>query len=582
MQLCACLTQKSNLLRAAGLALSLATLPTLAGAPSVLDHVPSDAQAVVVVPHFGELIADVNAMNAMMGDQGEPGILMVSALIRGMPGINLDGSAAAVLEMVEGQEEPEMVLLVPVSDFDAFAEGHGVEDGIHKMMLGDAPSYFRDAGNGFIVFGQSAEDVEGFDASAGQMDKHASLLGSSGQEIASSNDIMLYVNIASFEDEIAMGMEEMEAQGDMVEMMGGAEAAAGFDMMLSAVQTMVNDSASFSAGMSVDQETGMSFDVGMQFKEGSTSASYLQNKGNAGKYFSNVPSMEYFYASAFDMSGEGIQRFMQGYMDMVEQMDMTGMMKEFDIASMVEGMKGGIQVMGAPDNIMGGLMNNSLYYMEVAQPKEFIGSMQTMFKSVTEGMEQMKEMGVGVELSLDEKPTTINGVDAYGFSVGVDMTQMGDMGGAMGGMNPGMIMQMIYGGEGPSGYMAEAGDGVLMTMSQNAGFLAKAAAAADGEKTMGANAAIAKTASMLPSNRIVETYIAVDHIINTAGPMMMMMGVLPEFEPMNGLPPLGMGLSADGGGLLFRTVLPNQTVHSVMEMIPEEMWDEMGDGAMDF
>ena len=73
---------------------ALCALPAVAGTPAALDRVPTDAQAVIVVPDLGDMLNDINAINAMLGDQGEPMINMVTAMIRGMPGINLEGSMA--------------------------------------------------------------------------------------------------------------------------------------------------------------------------------------------------------------------------------------------------------------------------------------------------------------------------------------------------------------------------------------------------------------------------------------------------------------------------------------------------------
>ena len=41
--------------------------------------------------------------------------------------------------------------------------------------------------------------------------------------------------------------------------------------------------------------------------------------------------------------------------------------------------------------------------------------------------------------------------------------------------------------------------------------------------------AISKTRAMLPDNRVMEMYIGADHLANTAGPMAMMFGLIPEF-----------------------------------------------------
>ena len=261
---------------------ALIALPAFAGTPQALDHVPADAQAVVVVPALGELLNDINTINRILGDDGEPMINMVTAMVRGMPGINLDGSMAAVLSMEEHQEEPDMVFLIPVSDYEAFTNGQEGVNGVHEMPMGDQTMFLRNVGGGFAVMGEIAEDVREYNGEAGNLKSHAKALGRAGSRIADHNDVFFYVNISQFQDVIDAGLAEMEAQGDMIEMMGGAEAAQGFDQMLHAMNTIANDAMSFAAGMSFDQNAGVTFDFGLQFKDESSSSEYLNNNGNAG------------------------------------------------------------------------------------------------------------------------------------------------------------------------------------------------------------------------------------------------------------------------------------------------------------
>lgn len=576
---------------------ALLALPALAGTPAALDRVPTDAQAVIVVPNLGGLLNDINTINAFMGDQASPEVMLVTSMIRGTPGINLAGSMAAVMDFGNGQPEPETVFLIPVSDFEAFTQGRKAEDGVVQYPFPDGQVMFtRDAGDGYAVFGEDADDVRGFDAKGGQSDAHTKQLGKAGGRIADANDIFIFVNLAQFGDQIAQGLGELEAQGDMVEMMGGAEAARGYDQMTSALRTLASDALSISMGVNFDQASGFAFDMGLQFKEGSDSASYLNNEGNAGQYFAHVPQMDYFYAAACDMSGAGIQKLMGEYMDWATKMDTTGALAEMNVKPLISGFDGGVQVLGASDNIMGGLLNNMLYYAHVNNPGAYIDAVRSSFDNMGDSAAQLAQQGIKVNATLDAQPTEIDGVKAYGYSFSMDMTQMNNNAApAMGGANPAMIMQMMFGGAGgPSGYIAQTGEhGLLTTVSRDAALFSKAAKAAkgaDGQDTMSTSASIKKTASMLPSNRVMEAYIGADHLVNTAGPMLMMFGVIPEFEPLNALPPLGMGLTADGGGLLLRTVFPNETVHAMLKMVPQEAWDSMnrgdntddGDDGMDF
>lgn len=565
--------------------LALLTLPALAGTPEALNHVPSDAQAVIVVPDLGELLDDLMKGNAMLGEMASPEVMMGVSMIRGMPGVNLKGSMVTVLSMEDAQQEPDVVMLIPVSDFGDFTMDREPVNGVVEYPLPDGGMmYARDTGAGFAVFGPVAEQVKNYNANGGNLTAHTAMLGKAGGRIADHNDLFIYVNIPQFSDQIDQGLREMEAQGEMIEMMGGAEAAQSFDQMMAAMKTIANDAMSMSAGLNIDLTTGMSLDFGMQFKDASDTAGYFNNNGDAGKYFAKVPNMDYFMAASYDMSGAGIQKFIGQYMELVSNMDTTGMLGAMNMDKLVTGVKGGVQVVGASDNVMGGLFTNTLYYAEVDSPGAYIDAMREMYKGMGDSPE-LEQAGLKVEASVDAEPIEIDGVKAYGYQMSMDMTQFNNMDAAGGmGMNPAMMMQMMFGASGPTGYLAQSGEhGLIATLAQNPTLLSKAAKAANGENTMAEVAAMKRTASMLPDNRVMEMYIAADHLANTAGPMAMMFGLIPEFEPVESLPPLGMGLTADGGGMLFRTVVPIQTINKAMKMVQEiEQGQQQQNNEMEF
>jgi hypothetical protein len=166
------------------------------------------------------------------------------------------------------------------------------------------------------------------------------------------------------------------------------------------------------------------------------------------------------------------------------------------------------------------------------------------------------------------------------------MDQQGMGAGGMGGMmNPQMMMQMMFGPNlGPAGYIAEAGDGVVQTHSTDKFALARAVQAAKGKNALGSIELVQQSASMLQDNTVFEMYLGADHTLNTVGPMLMMFGVVPEFEQLPPHAPIAMGFTADGGGATMRTWVPMQVLGTIMELIPQ---DQMGasdqqDEEMDF
>ncbi len=568
--------------------IALLTLPALAGTPKAMTMVPSSADAVVVIPDLGELLNDMNVVNTMLGDMGAMEVTMMTSVVRGMPGLNLDGSAAVVFDLSDNAfDNMDAVVLVPVSSFNDLAQGRDAVDGLVELPMGRDSVFLRDLGSGYAAMSNDTGVLGAFSPASHTLDQAKAMLGTAGNRAANSNDLMMYLNLDAARPMPDASVEEMEAQGQMVEMMGGPQAAQSFDSFMNIYKTAVKDGHAAVSGLSFDAQKGFTFDFGMQFKEGSKSASKFNNDGNAGAYFDRVPAMDFFYAQAFDLGGEGIQSMLLGYMDMVKGMDAGNMMGGMDFAGMMKNFQGGSMVMGTT-NVMGmtGLMSNTVMYTEGDDASGALESMRGMYNS----MADMQAEGVSIKASFDDEPQDVNGIKAYAHSMTFDVDQAA-MGGAagFGAPDPAMIMQMIYGpSRGPAGFAAEAGDGMVFTFSQNPELLKSAADAADGKNTMMSNKGIAAAASMLPDNRVMEAYVGIDHILNSVGPMLMMFGVLPEFEPVEGLTPVAFGATADGGGMMVRTVMPLETMKIIMEMIPADAmgggndWDDEEDDDMSF
>lgn len=568
--------------------IALLSLPALAGTPKAMTMVPSSADAVVVIPDLGELLNDMNVVNTMLGDMGAMEVTMMTSMVRGMPGLNLDGSAAVVVDVSpDAFEEMDAVVLVPVSSFKDVTQGREAVNGMVELPMGGDSIYFRDLGDGYAAMSNDTDVLGAFAPASHTMDQAKAMLGTAGNRAANSNDVMVYINLDALRPMMNESVKEMEAQGEMIEMMAGPQAAQSFDSFIGMYKTAIKDGHAAVSGISFDVQKGFTFDLGMQFKEGSESASKFNNDGNAGAYFDRVPAMDFFYAQAFDLGGEGIQSMLSGYMDMVKGMDAGNVMQGMDIAGMMKNFQGGSMVMGTT-NIMGmtGLVSNTVMYTEGDDAGGALKTMRDMYSSLAD----MDAQGVSVQASFDDQPQDVNGIQAYAHSMSIDVDQAA-MGGAaaFGAPDPSMIMQMIYGpARGPSGYAAEAGNGLVYTFSQNPELLKSAVEAADGKNTMMSNKGIAMASSMLPDNRVMEAYVGIDHILNSVGPMLMMFGVVPEFEPIEGLTPVAFGATADGGGMMVRTVMPLETMKTIMDMIPADAmgggddWDDDDDDSMEF
>lgn len=555
-------------------------LPAIAGTPAALDRVPSDAPVVFGINNVRSFLADVDHINLMMGDQANAEMMMGIMMIRGMEGLNLDGSAAMVvhpdMDDDDDIDSETVIAIVPVADFAALTHGREAVNGLVKYPLPDSKDgYFRDIGDGFALFGDDADALKAFDASKGRMKANEALIGKAGQGIANDSDIFMYVNLAHMDQAIDQAREGMQEQRDMVGMMGGEQAQAGVDAFASMFESIVEDGQAFTTGINFDPTKGIAFDLGIQFKPMTQAASYLNNEGgNANQYLNHIPASEYFVAASMDFSGKGMQQLMQDFMNEAEKQDTAGMLEGFNMLALAKNAKGGAQILGASNPMgMTGLLTNLYAYYESADNDAMINSMAQIYSSA----DNVDVEGISIDASFDEKGTDIEGTKAHAYNMRFSMDQQGMGAGGMGGMmNPQMMMQMMFGPNlGPAGYIAEAGDGVVQTHSTDKFALARAVQAAKGKNALGSIELVQQSASMLQDNTVFEMYLGADHTLNTVGPMLMMFGVVPEFEQLAPHAPIAMGFTADGGGATMRTWVPMQVLGTVMELIPQ---DQMGGG----
>ena len=71
----------------------------LAAPPAVLDRVPENAHVVVAIQQVNDFLADLDQINRLLGPNSNPGLVFATSMVRGMPGMNLDGNAALVITL---------------------------------------------------------------------------------------------------------------------------------------------------------------------------------------------------------------------------------------------------------------------------------------------------------------------------------------------------------------------------------------------------------------------------------------------------------------------------------------------------
>lgn len=570
-------TAKTTTLTAlASLAVSTAALSAAAGAPNALDHVAPDTDVVIGISNMKDFLADIDQVNRVLGDKGSPELIFVTAMARGLPGVNLDGSAAVIVDFhddPEAGEEPTAIALVPVTDFAAFSQQREAQDGIVQLRLPDAEVYARDVGHGFALVGDNADALRAFTMSDGNMNAHGKRLGGAGNRLVGGSEVSIIMNAVTMRPYLEAAEDGMEEQGQMVGMMGGEQAAQGFEMFTGFASTVINDLQTGALGLTVS-DAGMSYDMALQFTPGSDSAANFAKGGNTKGLTNHLPSGPYMFAMSLDTSSPAIQKFAAAYEGMMANLPeemrnsmSTGQLSMKQLSELTDGVA---FVMGSTPGLMGGgLFANTTQYIKTSKPEAYTNAMLSMMNEI----DGQTNQGMTIDTTVAKDAISIDGTSltSYGMTFKMDPDAMQNMGGGMPGMDPSMVMGMVFGPSGgPAGYIGEVKNGVIQTMTQGPELTKRALSAASSGKGLGTGERMSRVANALHEDRAAEIYVGVDEILNTVGPMLMMFGAITEFEPLEALDPIALGMTFDNGGLVGRIHVPMSTFETLLKLVPDD------------
>lgn len=565
-------TRSLALTLAAGMPCFIAT----AQHESVLDRVPTDAAMVVSIANLGAVLDGAQAFaQAAKLPEMSMGVGMARGMM-GMPGINADGAAAVVFSSLENLDRgPEdLVLLVPVSDYNAFATGFGgTGNGLESVDFQGENVSMKDVGGGFAAVGPVEANVGAFEAAEGALDAHLAAMGASGAALAGDQNVVVSVTVESFAEQMlgawAMGAQQMQQMAAF----GGAEAEqieGQIAMLDQVIKNYARDGERGLIGLTLDGR-GVSVDLAASFKQGSELAAFFAESNSTADTFAKLPGGDYIGAWAVDLTGAGIRELMANMNELNAEMNqgMPGM----DLSQLMDGADSMAQVIGAnPAGLMAGIFPNTITVIETS---DAAGLIQNYGQTVA-GMNDQEANGMLLSSSFDDAPTNVAGVDAYGWSIGMlpDMNNPNAM-------QMQMMMNVLFGGgaNGPAGYIAAADDGnVVMTYTRTGDALSRAVASARDGGDLISNELLAAQAERLPADAFMVGYLDLGTVARAALPMVGMFA--PELAAINvpdAISPLAFGATAEGGSMSFRAVVPMDLIATSIE-IGQSFQDGQGGG----
>lgn len=557
-------------------------LPALAGLPGAIDRMPNDALAVISIRSVSELKADLDKMGDKLPPLKEALSEGPMGMLLAIPGMNPEGSVAAAFvgnSFEMNGDHPAMVAVIPVTDAKKFFEGVGAtaSGDTYTADFDGNPSHMKDIGGGFVAMAPTAELLAGFDGKPGKGAAHAKRLGSNGAALADSADVLVFADLAKLKPMIDQGVAQMKQQMEMIAMMAGPQGEQ-MTMMGSMIESVANrltaegDLAIIGTTIS---GTGIAFDAGAQFREGTESFKSLQIKGDSMQALARIPNVPYLFAMSADTSNATIKSVINSMAALQGQnasfMPPAEMMNRLDGMSMVLGT--------SPALMGGGLFANSVVFQQTKDAKGLLAATKdTMSK-----MNNTSANGFKIVTSYKEADSTMGGtqVDSWSVRMSVDPNDPNAMM-AQQGMQ---AMMMIWGASGgPSGYYAPTANGVVQTLSKNTVLMEKSLQAAGEGNGLGTDKVLSGTANQLPKDRSAEVYVGVGEIIKTAAGFAAMMGMSMELTVPDNLAPVGMSISTTGGAASTRLFVPVDVITTVADIQKQmqgdvEEMDDNGDGA---
>lgn len=543
----------SSWMVAVGAALSCQMV--LADVPPIFDRIPADAAVVVVMPQLAEMKEAVDTISGFAGEEAMGDMAAMADMFGSIQALDMTKSAAVFFPAVAGgfdMAEPPMVALLPVTDYGAFVGQFGgtAGSGIDEFQIEGQPAYARSLGGGYAAMSPMLEALESYEAGNGARKAHESRMGELAADAAGNADVFIAADLSVFASQIEEGIQGFAQNMAMFGAVGGQDMSGQVDTVKKLGKRMVEDGQIGFMAVDVSGD-GVQAGFGMQFKDGSDTAGYLTDAGSAGRLTSQLPAKDLLFAFGADMSTPG-SRQINGAITQMLFSNMPGMdLLLNDITGM------GFVMGESPGGLMGGtLFGSTTAYIESSDPAAHMAGM----KAGILGLNGMTVDGTTYKTAYEDDASVADGTDLNAWSIQLQLDP------AMG-QQAMMAMGMLFGpAGGPGGYVAETEDGMIVTLSKSSDLAGQAVKAANSANGLTASDAVRNVASHLPEGRSVELYIGVGNILEMFMFFMtMQMGPM-DIEVPEDLPPVGLGVATEGGGIEIRGFAPAGVITLMQEI----------------
>ncbi|MBI1338394.1 MAG: hypothetical protein GC164_15740 [Phycisphaera sp.] len=572
--------------------LALAALPHAQAAPAVLDELPDGVPMAVVVPSLSGLDAKVKMVANAMGMMA-PEMIDVVGQIKAETGINAglnaDGAAVFVIlaplptyENMKKGQEPEMAVLVPITDYKAFLSNFNAQpaEGVVAVTMKDgSPAFTKQVGS-YAVLSPKQAAAEGYQPgkkSAQVIDSVSAL----GKSVLEGSDAFIYINLQAIEPLAMPALAEGRAQ--MAQDLQAAGAVLPgvqeyLTMYLDAVEAVVRDGRGVVIGLGAN-ELGIHITKAAAFDPGSATGKMFKAGGDAKGPMEHLPNQDYLFAGAVDMQalavGDLIDKLMAGLEKMPMTAGMVGAVKP--LIPSIKQSKGIAFLMTPPDqaNMMAGGLFKGVNIIHAADAPAMSKAYQDVITNMNNLAIEMPavpdpqtgqvdpnapKMKMTYTTQYTPNVLQIDGVNVDQYNVSVQLPP------EMMQANPMMGQMMMMTGAGnQTGYIATQGEYVVITTSADAAAVRAAIDSVKNGQGLGTDQTIAQVREQLGPKPAMEAYINVRTILNL-GNMFAGMFLGQALQIPEKLPPVAMSMNVEDAAMQGKLFVPISVIKAIKDI----------------
>lgn len=555
--------------------LALVMLVSTSAKAQVMQQVPSDALIVIKLKNLKDVSDKIAALSQRWAlDQFRPelndplGTLLTMANLGA--GLNKAGDAAVVVFDAGPQaREPDLLVIVPITDFKAFSASlpNAAADG--TFMLGNKKGFVGDWGKYAAVSPKQALTAKKGDG--------LQIPAVTTKEL-DGRDVVAYANLKTirkdllplFKDNRGKLVEEMERNLKNAPNANEKYAPlikAMVNQLMNTVEEFLMDADAAALGANLSKD-GISTVLLAEFEPNSYIGKFVKNiKNTDASLTAGLPDKAYFVFGGMTMDKAGNQ-VLNDFLAPIEK-ELTALGAEGKgISDYVKSIK---EMMTSVQGQTFGMVSPGIAAIQQQQGIVQIvsvlrGDAQKIAAGerelVSKQSEMMKLFGPDAQMgamSITPNAKTVDGVSLDQITSAMPAPQTPQQ------QQAAFMLQMLYGPKGPSGYGGAVGaDKYLMVMGGGDELLTTSIASVKGNSDPVGKGPAAEVSKNLPQSRVGAFYLSVDQIAKTVFDFMAMQGMPAGVKLPPNLPPLGGTVATEGTAIRVDGYIPAQTVESMI------------------